>query len=87
MKMEYDHVDLRPLQKRIEQEIVKNPHNAAALIDSAYLMFLTGSNASGAMKFVKGRNAYALQRQQAAFDQSVFFKLRDLLRLYCGCLL
>lgn len=73
-KMRYNGLDLKPLQSRIEQEIVKNPHNAAALLDSASLMFLTASSASGALKFIKGRNANALQRQQAAFEQTVFFK-------------
>jgi glutathione synthase/RimK-type ligase-like ATP-grasp enzyme len=76
MKMEHEGIDLKPLQQAIEQEIEKNPRNAAALLDSATLMFMTGANASGALKFIKGRNAYALQRQQAAFDQTVFYKLR-----------
>lgn len=77
MKMTYDGINLKPLQERLEQEIMKNPHNAAALLDSAALTFMKGTNAAGALKFVKGINAYALERQQAAFDQAVFFKIRQ----------
>ena len=40
-------------------------------------MFIKGKNPSGSVKFVKGRNAYALQRQQDAFEQTVFFKMRE----------
>ncbi|MBS0654465.1 MAG: hypothetical protein JSR46_01700 [Verrucomicrobia bacterium] len=77
LKMAHDGIDLLPLQERIEQEVVKYPHNAAALLDSAALTFLKGSDATGAMEFVKGVNVLGQKRQQAAFEQSVFFTVRE----------